>query len=236
MADWAPKRFWKSTDSAPVDGGFGIQLDGRAVRTPAKALLVAPTRALADAIAAEWDAQDEQVNPATMPCTRSANAAIDKVTPQHAEVAAMLAAYGETDLLCYRAAEPPALVDRQAAAWDPLLARIADTFDAPLNVTQGIVPVTQPADSMARLSAVVHNTEPFALTALHDMISLTGSLVLGLAAARGWDTPQAVWALSRIDEEWQIEQWGRDEDADALADSKCADLLHAVRFWELVSA
>ena len=236
MSEWAPKRFWDTAAVVADAAGFAVHLDGRPVRTPAKSALVLPTRALAQAIAAEWDAQVEKVDPATMPCTRSANAAIDKVTPQHAEVADMLAAYGETDLLCYRATEPQALTERQEAAWAPYLARAAHEFDAPLTVTVGVLPVAQPADSLRNLAARVHGCPPFVLTALHDMVALTGSLVLGLGCLHRWTDPAEIWRLSRIDEEWQIEQWGHDDEADALADSKFAELQHAVRFAELIAS
>ncbi|KAJ54796.1 ATPase [Actibacterium mucosum KCTC 23349] len=236
MSEWAPKRFWDKAATAETEGGFTVELDGRPVRTPAKSALALPTRALADAIAAEWDAQVEKVDPSTMPFTRSANAAVDKVTPQHAEVADMLAAYGETDLLCYRATDPQELAARQEAEWAPYLARAADEFAAPLAVTAGIVPVTQPTQSLHNLAAQVHACPPFVLTALHDMVALTGSLVLGLGCLHRWADPAEIWRLSRIDEEWQIEQWGRDEEADALADSKFAELQHSVRFAELIAS
>ena len=139
MSDWKAKRFWKAADVAETNHGFTVHLDGRAVKTPAKAPLVVPTRAMAQAIAKEWDAQDGLIAPDTMPVTRAANAAIDKVTHQHDEVAQMIAGYGDTDLLCYRADSPVELVARQAAAWDPLLDWAADTLEARLKPVTGIM-------------------------------------------------------------------------------------------------
>ena len=133
MSEWKAKRFWKAARTEEADGGFTVLLDTRTVKTPAKAALVVPTQTMADAIAAEWDAQDEVVDPTKMPFTRSANSAIDKVSVQHAEVAQMLADYGDADLLCYRAERPQGLIDRQAAAWDPLLDWAADALGARLH-------------------------------------------------------------------------------------------------------
>lgn len=139
MSDWKPKRFWKTSAVVETDGGFTVELDARRVKTPAKAALILPTIEMAQAVAEEWDAQDKVVDPATMPFTRSANAAIDKVAIQHAEVADMLADYGDSDLLCYRATHPQALVTRQAQAWDPLLAQAADALGARLAPVAGVL-------------------------------------------------------------------------------------------------
>ncbi|HRK43181.1 MAG TPA: ATP12 family chaperone protein, partial [Gemmobacter sp.] len=155
MSAWKPKRFWKAATPAPVEGGFTVTLDGRPVKTPAKTLLVLPTEAMARLIAAEWDAQAEMVAPETMPATRAANSALDKVQAQFAEVAEMLAEYGGTDLLCYRAEGPEALVARQAAGWDPLLDWARDRYQAPLVATAGVMFIAQPPGSLAALRAAV---------------------------------------------------------------------------------
>ena len=232
-AGWTAKRFWKAAQVQPVAGGFTVSLDGRPVRTPAKAPLVLPTAALARAVAAEWDAQSDVIDPRTMPMTRSANAALDKVAVQFDEVAALVADYGGSDLLCYRAAAPEALVRRQAAAWDPWLAWAGERYGAPLRVTAGVVHVAQSEDSLARLALAVQAMSAFELTALHDLVALSGSLVLGLAVAEGTLGPEAAWEASRIDETWQSEQWGEDEEAAETAATKRADFLHAQRFWTL---
>ncbi|WP_295536846.1 ATP12 family chaperone protein [uncultured Thioclava sp.] len=233
MSEWAAKRFWKE---ASVDEGaqdFGVTLDGRPLRTPAKAELRVPSRAMAQAIAAEWDAQDGVIRPETMPVTRSANAAIDKVAVQFDEVVDLLAEYGGTDLLCYRAQSPEELVARQAQAWDALLNWAADEYGVQLVVTSGVIPVDQDVAALARLRGELAAMSPFALAAMHDLISLTGSLILGLAVARGRLEAQQAWELSRLDETWQRDLWGADDEADALASLKCEALLHAARFWTL---
>lgn len=233
MSEWAAKRFWKE---ASVDAGaqdFGVMLDGRPLRTPAKAELRVPTRAMAQAITAEWDAQEGVIRPETMPVTRSANAAIDKVSVQFDEVVDLLAEYGGTDLLCYRADGPKELILRQAQAWDVLLNWAEGEYGVRLKVTSGVIPVDQDAAALARLRAELAALSPFALAAMHDLISLTGSLILGLAVARGRLDAQQAWDLSRIDEDWQSEQWGADEDADDLASLKNEALLQAARIWSL---
>lgn len=234
MSGWgARKVFWQAVSVLPDGPGWAVALDGRRVQTPARVALVLPTRALADAVAAEWAAQRVQVDPHTMPATRMANAAIDKVAPQRAEVADLLAAYGGSDLVCYRAPGPQALRDRQAAAWDPLLGWAADTLGARLRVGTGVAPVPQDGDVLAALAAPLVASDPFCLAALHDLISLSGSLVLALAVARGRLTPAQGWAASRIDEDWQAELWGQDAEAQGFALAKQADFVRAARFFTL---
>lgn len=233
MSDWKPKRFWQSATAALCDGGYTVTLDGRAVKTPAKALLVVPTAAMADAIAAEWDAQTGLVDPRTMPVTRSANAAIDKLRPQRAEVIALLAEYGGSDLLCYRATAPDGLVAQQQAAWDPLIAWAAEALDTPLIVAQGVMHLPQDAQTLTRMTAHIAAFDDFALAAVHDLIALSGSLVLALAVTRGHLDAAAAWDISRIDEDWQISQWGADDEASAAAAVKRAAFSHAHRFYLL---
>ena len=233
MSDWKPKRFWKTSAVVEADGGYTVELDARRVKTPAKAALVLPTIEMAQAVAEEWDAQDKVVDPATMPFTRSANAAIDKVAIQHAEVADMLADYGDSDLLCYRATHPQALVTRQAQAWDPLLAQAADALGARLSPVAGVLHKPQPAEAVATLRQRVHALGPFQLAAFHDLVSLSGSLILGFAAAQGWRDADEIWQISRLDEVWQAEQWGDDEEAMQAAEVKRSAFLHAKRFYDM---
>ena len=235
MSAWKTKRFWNEATARPIGDGWGVWLDARQVRTPAKAALIVPTEALAQGIAAEWQAQEGAIDPLKMPLTRAANAAIDKVAPQFEEVAGLIAAYGGSDLLCYRAEEPEALVARQAAGWDPLLGWSSDRFAAPLTQVRGVVPVEQPAESLASLSREVMAMTPFELTALHEFASITGSLVLGLAIHHGRLSPDEAWALSRIDEDWQAELWGADDEATELANRRAGDLMAANRFLGLIS-
>jgi len=232
MSEWKQKRFWKAASATPTDGGWTVQLDGRSVKTPAKAALTLPTQTMAEAIAAEWDAQDEVVNPLSMPFTRSANAAIDKVAIQHAEVADMLAAYGDADLLCYRADAPQGLVDRQAQVWDPYLDWAADQFGARLQPRVGLMHESQDATALSALSGPVHAMSNFELAAFHDLVSLSGSLILGFAAAQDLHPMHRIWAASRLDETWQEEQWGVDEEAQAVAEIKKASFLHAKAFFD----
>ncbi|MEJ2021051.1 MAG: ATP12 family protein [Maritimibacter sp.] len=215
MSDWQPKRFWKLADVAEADGGYSVELDGRPVRTPSKALLVMPSRAMAEAVAAEWNAQEEKLRPDTMPLTRTMNSAIDKVMPQKAEVAALLAAYGETDLICHRADQPAGLVARQAEGWDPLLDWAEEFLGARLVPVAGIIAADQDATALARLADQVLALDVYRLAAFHDLVSLTGSLVLGFAALHDLRPAEDLWNLSRIDEDWQVEKWGHDDEADA---------------------
>lgn len=233
MSEWKSKRFWKETAIREDESGFGISLDGRPVKTPAKQTLVAPTRALAEAIAAEWDAQEAQVDPLSMPFTRSANAAIDKVAPQHGEVAEMIAAYGDSDLLCYRAEYPEELVERQAAQWDPFLDWAADVLGARLEPRNGVMHAPQNPQALSALAGRVHDMSPFQLAGFHDLVSLSGSLILGLAATRNVQPVQAIWSISRLDEIWQAEEWGADDQAEAAAQVKEQAFTHAKQVFDM---
>jgi len=233
MSDWKAKRFWKEAQVVPRDGGHSVELDGRPIKTPAKQLLVLPTAKMADAIAAEWQAQDGVINPQTMPCTKTANAAIDKVAVQHAEVADMLAAYGDCDLLCYRADSPQELVERQSAVWDPMLDWAEDALGARLQPRTGIMHVPQDPEVFAGLTRRTHALDHFELAAFHDLVSLSGSLVLGFAAAMNAREMESLWDMSRLDEIWQAELWGKDDDAEALAAAKKGSFLHAKLMFDL---
>lgn len=231
MSDWAPKRFWTSVEIAAVEGGFTVTLDGRNVRTPGKALLTVPTEAMAKHIAEEWEAQTEKVDPRTMPWTRSANSAIDKLSVQRREVEDHLIGYAATDLVCYRAESPLGLVERQSQGWDPILDTIESSFGVRLETTSGVMPVTQSRDSLDILRNVMSDMSDFAITGFHDIVTLSGSYLIAVSVTLKAVDPKAAWQLSRIDEDWQIEQWGRDEEADAHAETKRAAFIHATRFF-----
>jgi len=233
VSEWAAKRFWTEVDVVPVEGGFAVQLDGRSVKTPAKSALIVPTQTLGEAVAEEWRAVETGIDPEVMPFTRSANAAIDKVSVQFDEVANMLAAYGGSDLLCYRATHPDPLIDRQAAQWDPLLDWADATFGARLVPTAGLMPVDQPPQALSALASPLYDATSFELTALHDLIALSGSLVLGLAVAKGRLTADEAWSISRLDETWQAEQWGQDDEAEQAAAVKHHAFAHAAIFYNL---
>ena len=233
MSAWSARRFWTLASAVPVEGGYTVHLDARPVRTPLRVPLVLPTQALAEAVAAEWQAQEGSVDPETMPFTRTANSAIDKVAPQREAVAEMLVAYGATDLLCYRAEGPAELVARQAEAWDPILGWAADRLGAPLAVTNGVMHLDQPGTSLSRLHGEVDALSPFQLSAFHDLVAISGSLVLALAVVHRRLTAEEAWTLSRIDEDWQISLWGADEEAAEVATRKRVAFLQADRFFGL---
>lgn len=234
MSAWKMKRFWTAASVSAVEGGFTVTLDGRSIKTPAKAALVVPTRALAEEIAKEWDAQEKDVDPSTMPFTRTANSAIDKLSVQMDEVVEIISEYGSTDMLCYRAEGPAELIERQARVWQPLLDRAASELGAPLTVAHGVMYVPQPEASLRALSDIVRSMTTFQLAAFHDLVALSGSLVIGIAAARDWDSTDALWSASRLDESWQIEQWGKDGDAAEVTRIKRAEFEFSKQFFDLV--
>lgn len=207
------KRFYTNVAVVAGDAGFEIRLDDRPVRTPARALLALPNAALAEAVAAEWRGQSDSIDPRSMPFTGLANAAIDRIAPDREAFAAGIARYAETDLLCYRADGPAELIARQAAAWDPLLEWARTRYDVTFHVTQGIVHVAQPPETLERLAAVVTAFDPFTLAGLATLVTLSGSLVCGLAVVEGGREADAVWAAAELDESWQAEQWGEDAEA-----------------------
>lgn len=235
MREWKQKRFWTDVTIVQDKIGWSVCLDGRVVKTPAKTTLILPTETMARAVAAEWQAQTDEIDPLSMSFTRSANAAIDKVRIQRAEVADMLAAYGDADLLCYRADRPVSLVTRQATEWDPFLDWAADTFGARLQPRFGLIHESQDPSALARLSDETHALSDFALAAFHDLVGLTGSLVLGFAAARDAFPLPKIWAASRLDEIWQEEQWGVDEEAQIAVSVKKEAFFHAKAFYDAAS-
>jgi chaperone required for assembly of F1-ATPase len=210
-----------------------VHLDDRPVRTPKKAPLILPTQRLAEAVAAEWLVQGERVDPTSMPFTRTANSAVDTVAVHYDSVARMVADYGASDLLCYRAEGPAELVDMQARGWDPMLDWAADVFGARLRTATGIIHVAQSPESLVVLERLVREQTPFQLAAFHDLVSISGSLILALAVVHGSTTADDAWRLSRIDEDWQISQWGEDEEAADVAQRKRAAFLLADRFYGL---
>lgn len=227
------KRFYAD---ASVAGGapFEVQLDGRAVRTPKKHKLVAPSRALAEAIAAEWQAQGMSIDPATMPLTRFANTAIDAVADALGAVAADIAAYAASDLLCYRADGPEKLIQLQARHWDSVLAWAARELDAPFITVTGVMPIAQPAAAISAVAAALEPHEAFRLTALHVLTTLSGSAILALAHARGALDADAAWAAAHVDEDYQISLWGEDEEAAARRMARRAEFDAASRMLTML--
>ncbi len=226
---------WTRAEATPAGSdGWTVALDGRAIRTPAGAAFRAPTRAAAEAAAAEWAAQQDSVAPETMPVTRALNTALDRIAPEIDAVRADVAAYAETDLLCHRAPHPAELRARQAAAWDPPLAWARATLGAPLVCAEGVMSVRQPEESLARLRAEVGARDAWALAAVAELTSLSGSLILALMVEADAVSWEEAWRASRIDEDWQIAQWGEDAEAAALAAGKRADFEAAARFARLL--
>jgi chaperone required for assembly of F1-ATPase len=234
-----PKRFYKAASVDERDGGFAVLLDGRPMRTPKQMPLVLPTRASAQLVAAEWQAQGDEINPASMPVTRLVNSALDGVADHLDETLADIVRYAGSDLLCYRAGEPPALVAAQAAAWDPLLAFAREKFGARMNVAEGLTFVEQPQDSLAAIANAVERIarEPHAVlraAALHSVTTLTGSAIIALAVLRGAINTQDAWTAAHVDEDEQMRVWGIDTEAlrrraGRLEDMKAAcDLLAAL--------
>lgn len=230
------KRFYKEATAVPAEGGFAIHLDGRLLRTPRKAELKLPTRPLAEAVAAEWAAQGERVIPATMPLAKLANTAIDWVAPERARVCELVAGYGGTDLVCYFAPEPEELAARQAGAWRPLIDWATRRYDARLRSTRAILPVPQDADAMAALRRAVEAYDDLGLMALHDLVTIAGSLVIGLALAEGEIDLDRGWAAAQVDELFQAEKWGEDPEAAARRARLKDEMGHALRFLALLRA
>ena len=234
MTEWAVKRFWTTAGVEETEGGFSILLDKTPIKTPAKAQIIVPTRALAEKIAEEWNAQGEMVDPLTMPHTRMTNSAIDKVRAQFDEVVEHLAYYAEADHLCYRADGPEELVGRQNAAWNPLLGWAAECLNARLNTGTGILYVPQPSESLSNLRDRISAMSPFSLAALHDLITISGSFVAALAVIYGHKTAEDIWEICQIDEIWQIEQWGPDDLAEAASTQKKHDFSLAANYYSLL--
>jgi chaperone required for assembly of F1-ATPase len=225
------KRFWKDVT---VEPGNSLALDARPVRTPGRALLALPSPELAEAIAEEWRAVTGEIDPRAMPLTGLANAAIDGIAVAHESFAAGLAAYGESDLLCYRAEAPEPLVARQAAAWDPLLAWARARYDIHFETVAGVMHRPQPPATLARLASAVAALDPFRLAGLSPVVTVSGSLIAGLALLEGAADAEAVWRAAQVDEDWQVEQWGDDDLAVQARDAHRADLLAGARLLSLL--
>ena len=231
-----PKRFYKSAGVAARDGGFVLELDGRPARTPAKNLLVFPTRALAELIAAEWDAQSETIDPGAMPATRLANSAIDGVRPKLREVRDEIAAYAGADLLCYRAGEPDSLVALQAASWDPVLDWAHDDLGARFILSEGVRHVAQPEPTLRAIGVALDEIDdPFALAALHVMTTLMGSALLALAVAKARIAADEAWRAAHVDEDFQISRWGEDSQAAARRAARWLEMAAAARVFAAAS-
>ena len=238
-----PRRFYKEAavaalpvaEAGPATGLYGVTLDGRPVKTPRKVPLAVPYPALAEAIAAEWQAQGEHIDPATMPLTRFANSIIDGVIGREGQVRADIVKYAASDLVCYRADAPQELVARQAATWDPVIAWARTALGARLVLTAGVMPVAQPDDALAGIAAALEPFDAYRLAGLHIMTTLTGSALLALALAHGVLSAAEAWAAAHVDEDWQIEQWGEDAEAAERRRRRWDEMDAASRLLQLVN-
>jgi chaperone required for assembly of F1-ATPase len=228
------KRFYNEAAPIPAENGYAIALDGKPMRTPAKAPLVVPTRALADGIAAEWQAQGEEIQPDALPLTRLASTAIDLIAPRRDKVVAELTAYAGTDLVCYRAAHPPELAARQQQVWQPRLDWATLRYDAPLVVTTGVVPVQQPPASLRAFAAAVALLDDMSLAALNLATRAAGSLVVALALIEGELDAEGAFEAAQLDESFEIEQWGEDDEQMQRRALLREDIALAARFVSLL--
>lgn len=227
------KRFYKAVVVTPERG---IALDGRPVRTPGKLPLILPNAGLAEAVAAEWHAQGDDIFPQSMPLTGLANAAIERVAPDETGFAIELAVYAESELLCYRADAPPELVARQVVVWDPILEWARCRYDVSFTLVTGIMHHPQPSETLTRLRAAICNNGPFELAALSPIVTISGSLVIALAVAEDAITPEAAFDAAHLDELWQAEQWGEDDFALDQRAAHFNDFLAACDFLRLLCA
>jgi chaperone required for assembly of F1-ATPase len=230
------KRFWKTAETVENNYGWAVQLDAKPLRTPAREALTVPSRALAEAIAGEWNAVEGEIDTRAMPLTGLANAAIDRVAPDKKTFADGLARYAEADLACYRAEGPQDLIDRQTKDWDALLSWGRRRFDVDFNTTSAIRHVAQPTATVERLSHAVAALDAFRLAGLSPLTTIGGSLLAALGVLEGAFSPEEAWEAVSLDERWQLEQWGSDAEAEAALASRRWDFIAAARFLELLDA
>ena len=235
MSEWKIKRTWEIVAVQPSEVGFLVTLDDQPIITPAKNTLLLPSSSLANRVANEWKEQNNEIIPAEMPFTRLSNSAIDKVSSQFKEVADILSEFGETDLFYYRASSPAELVEKQKIAWDPFLDWVNTSMNVRINVSSGVMFIDQDDDEMVKLKAPIYNMTPFQLAGFHEIVTISGSLIGAYAFVEKAFTADQVWSASRIDEEWQIEQWGSDEEATATSGKKYHDFKIGCEFFQLSS-
>ena len=227
------KRFYASADVLEIDGAFAVTLDGKPIRTPSGRQVVAPVKEIAEAVAAEWEAQKETIDPLTMPMTRFANSVVQSVVDRAVLVADVVAKYLQSDLLFYRAGHPEALVAREAQHWDPVLFWAADALGAHFILAEGVVHVRQP-DAAVQAARAAFPDDPWSIAALHVVTTLTGSALLALALAHGVLDPDSVWAAAHVDEDWNAERWGVDEEVAARRATRLVDFRAAASILNAV--
>ena len=228
------KRFYAQAGVVKADDGFAITLDGRPIKTPSGRIVSVPSREIADEIAAEWEAQKETIDPLTMPMTRFANSVVDAVVDRIGLVRDDVAKYLQSDLLFYRAGHPEALVAREAHHWNPVLFWAAEAFGAHFILAEGVVHVREPEQAVEAARAALPD-EPWRVAAAHVVTTLTGSALLALALAHGRLDAASVWTAAHVDEDWNAEQWGRDEEAESRRAARFTDFSAAARILRALS-
>lgn len=224
------RRFYKT---ATVTDELGVALDGRPLKTPMKAALQLPTRPLAEAVAEEWAGQGEEINPGGMTFTKLANTAIDRVRPGRARIEAEVSDYANSDLVCYRADRPPELVDRHRKNWDPVVDWARTELDAPFEVTEGVIHKAQAPAAITAHALALKDLNEFELAAYHTIMTLTGSALIAMMLARRATVPEAAWIAAHVDEDYQIEQWGQDSEAQARRAARYGEFMASCRFMAL---
>lgn len=230
------KKFYETVTVATAQDGYSVMLDDRPIKTPAKASLILPTEALAEAVAAEWRAQGDDVDPSTMPMTRLVNTALDRVAPRMAEVAGELVGFAHTDLLCYRAVDQDALIAAQTETWQPYLDWLKVDMGVELQVTSGIVPLTQSEEAIKTLSDEVASFDSFSLSAFHAFVSGFGSIVLAFALIRGFEDFETCWAASLLDETHQESLWGLDAEVEDKRNRLKLEMTTSLDLWHFARA
>jgi chaperone required for assembly of F1-ATPase len=225
-----PKRFYKSV---AVTDQLGIALDGRNVKTPLKALLVLPNQALAEAVAAEWDAQVDVINPHAMPLTKLANTALDRAIPEKSKIVAEILEFAGSDMVCYRAASPAGLVQRQTTHWDPIIAWATSDIEAEFATVSTITHKRQSPVALQALETTIKALDPFSFVAVHNLTTLTGSALLAIMLAVGKIPTKVAWRAANVDEDWQIETWGKDAEAMARRTARLNEFSASVKFVNL---
>lgn len=235
MVEWPKKRFWEKVSTVCVDevNHYKVYLDQRLLNTPNKKPLILPTKEMANLVVLEWKSQGDKVDPLTMPYTRSANSAIDKVAPQIEEIRKLVTDYGDSDLICYRADRPKELVRRQEQIWSNLVLWSASELSSPLNVFEGVVYAPQPVQSILEFEKQVSNLNIFQLCALYDLVTISGSLVISLAVIKNFLDLNNAWSACQIDEDWQQENWGVDEVENVRTLNRKTAFFHAASFYKV---
>ena len=223
-----PKRFYKKAEAAKVEGGYAIHLDGRPVKTPSKTTLLLPSAALAEAVAAEWEAQEKEINPGAMPLTRIANSAQDAVSAKFTEVADEITRFLGNDALCYRADEPGMFVERQTKTWDPVIEWAGEKLGGRFVLVEGIIHKEQPTALLEEFRAELRSLSALHLAAFHTATTLMGSAVLAFAVLKDRLTADEAWSAAFIEEDWNIERWGKDAEAAKLRSYKRSEFNAAV--------